>query len=328
MSLSNSKTSSRRGSARRGPAATLDPWIEEFLAYARLERGLAENTIEAYRRDLVSWRAYCVARGLDPAALRTADITGYLEALRTGAPPFEKAFAATSVARMLVAVRALYRFLVREDILEIDPTTTVGSPRKPRSIPKAISLEHVEALLDAPRDSLLGRRDRAILEVLYGAGVRISELIGLDVDDLDLDAGSVLVRSGKGSKSRRVPVGRAARKAVGDYLIRSRPELLKRSKSATSAGALFLNARGGRLSRQGCWKMLKGYAGGVGLGSRVSPHTLRHSFATHMLDAGADIRVVQELLGHASLSTTQVYTLVSDTRLREVYLASHPRAKR
>lgn len=314
--------------AGRKLAASLDLWIEEFLAYARLERGLSDNTIAAYRRDLASWRAYCSAQGLDPAALKGEDLTGYLEALRNGTPPFERSYAASSVARMLVAVRALYRFLAREEILELDPTTTVGSPRKPKSIPKAISLEDIESLLDAPDDSLLGRRDRAILEVLYGAGVRISELIGLDVDDLDLDSGTVLVRAGKGNKSRRVPVGRAARKTVGDYLVRSRPELLKRSKAGSSSGALFLNSRGGRLSRQGCWKILKGYAGGVGLGSRVSPHTLRHSFATHMLDAGADIRVVQELLGHASLATTQVYTLVSDTRLREVYLASHPRAKR
>jgi integrase/recombinase XerD len=168
-----------------------------------------------------------------------------------------------------------------------------------------------------------------MLEVLYGTGVRISELGALDVDDVHLDDGSVLVRSGKGNKARMVPMGRAARKAVGDYLTITRAELIKKAagKNADGHAALFLNARGGRLSRQGCWKILKGYARLGGMESKVSPHTLRHSFATHMLDAGADIRAVQELLGHASLATTQVYTLVSDQRLREVYLTSHPRAR-
>ena len=156
--------------------------------------------------------------------------------------------------------------------------------------------------------------------------MRISELVALDVDDVDLEGRAVLVRMGKGSKSRRVPMGRAAAKAVGDYIAVARPELAKKAKQATTRGALFLNARGGRLSRQGCWKVLKGYARSAGLEDEVSPHTLRHSFATHMLDGGADIRVVQELLGHASLATTQVYTMVSDSRLREVYFSAHPRA--
>jgi integrase/recombinase XerD len=187
----------------------------------------------------------------------------------------------------------------------------------------------IEVLMDLPPDDdPIGLRDRAILETLYGSGLRISELVGLDVDDVDLDAGHVLVRSGKGSKARLVPLGRAGRRAIGAYLTAVRPELLKRSKQKSSRGALFLNARGGRLSRQGTWKILKAHASGAGLGARVTPHTLRHSFATHMLDAGADIRVVQELLGHASLATTQVYTLVSDGKLREVYYSSHPRARR
>jgi integrase/recombinase XerD len=227
---------------------------------------------------------------------------------------------------MLVSVRSLYRWLVREGRVQADPTAKVGTPRQPRSIPKAIPIEDIEAILGQPSVDALGRRDRAILETLYGAGLRISELVGLDVDDVDLGAGTLLVRSGKGSKSRRVPVGRLARAAIGDYLTITRPQLV-RARALSSGGAMFLNARGGRLSRQGCWKILKGYARQAGVGERVSPHTLRHSFATHMLDGGADIRVVQELLGHASLSTTQVYTLVSERRLREVYLTSHPRAK-
>ena len=259
--------------------------------------------------------------------MQGSDITDYLDRLRKGKAPATKALSPASVARMLVALRAFFRFLVREGRLTTDPTLNVGSPRQPRSLPKAIPLEDVERLLELPGDDLLGRRDRAILETLYGTGLRISELAALDVDDVDIDDGAVLVRSGKGGKGRMVPLGRTARAALGGYLTRTRGELGRRSPTRSSAGALFLNARGGRLSRQGCWKILKGYARAAGLEGRVSPHTLRHSFATHMLDRGADIRVVQELLGHASLATTQVYTLVSDRRLREVYLTSHPRAR-
>ena len=232
--------------------------------------------------------------------------------------------APSSVARTLVSVRAFYRFLVREGALEADPTARVGSPSRPRSIPKAISLEQVERLIETPPRDLLGRRDTAMLEVLYGAGLRISELTALDVDDVDLEEGVVLVRSGKGGKGRMVPLGGAARKALDDYLVQTRPELLRRGRGGA---ALFLNSRGARLGRQGSWKVLKQHARTAGLDRVVSPHTLRHSFATHMLDAGADIRVVQELLGHSSLATTQVYTLVSDRHLHEVYVTSHPRAR-
>jgi integrase/recombinase XerD len=312
--------------ARSQGAAASPRLVDEFLAHVALEKGLSKNTVDAYRRDLQTWSEYCGLKKVNLAGVASGDVTDYLDRLRSGRPPATRPFAQSSVARMLVSVRSLYRFLVREGYLDADPTATIGSPRKPRSIPKAIPLADVESLLERPAADLLGRRDKAILETLYGAGVRISELVALDVDDVDLDEGSVLVRSGKGSKARRVPLGRAARKAVGSYLVQTRPELVRRSKQGAGAG-LLLNARGGRLSRQGCWKILKGYAREAGLEDRVSPHTLRHSFATHMLDAGADIRVVQELLGHASLSTTQVYTLVSDSHLREVYLASHPRAR-
>jgi integrase/recombinase XerD len=300
--------------------------IDEFLAHASYERGLSKNTVDAYRRDLNMWDAYCRATGLDGARATPENVTDYLDRLRSGTAPVAAPFAASSVARMLVAVRAFYRFLFREGHLDSDPTAKVGVPKKPRSIPKAIAVEDVEKLVELPSTDLRGRRDRAILETLYGAGLRITELVDLDLDDLDLDEGTILVRSGKGSKGRRVPLGRKARAAVGDYLALSRPELATSAKGGPGPG-VFLNARGGRLSRQGCWKILKGYARAAGLEDRVSPHTLRHSFATHMLDAGADIRVVQELLGHASLATTQVYTLVSDRRLREVYLESHPRAR-
>ena len=203
----------------------------------------------------------------------------------------------------------------------------MGTPRRPRSLPKAIRVDEVARLLEAPDTGLLGRRDRAVLEILYGAGLRISELVSLDVDDVDLEARTVWVRGGKGGRDRRVPLGRAACEALDAYLVGSRPELASRAPARGSLGALVLNSRGGRLTRQACWKLIRSYAERIGLASRVSPHTLRHSFATHLVEGGADIRVVQELLGHASLTTTQVYTFVGEARLRQVYLAAHPRAR-
>lgn len=299
--------------------------LDEFISYVATEKGLSENTVAAYRRDLDTWGRFCARKKIGITKARPEDVTEFLERLRSGRPPARKELSASSVARMLVSLRSFFRYLVREEGLDIDPTAKLGSPKRARSLPKAIPLEDVERLLALPGKDVLGRRDLSILEILYGAGLRISELVDLDVDDVDLDEASLLVRAGKGSKARRVPLGRASVKAVGNYLTVGRPELARRGVRAEAA--LFLNARGGRLSRQGCWKILKGYARAAGLGDKVSPHTLRHSFATHMLDGGADIRVVQELLGHASLATTQIYTLVSQTKLREVYAASHPRAR-
>ena len=329
-----SKISSETAGARRGgrPVAgdgcdALGQRIDEFLSYQQLERGAAANTIAAYRRDLWRWGAFCRLRGLEMGRVQPDDFTDYLERLRSGAPPAARPYSPSSVARMLTTVRSFYRWLVAEDLAEADPATSVGSPSRARPVPKAISIEEVEALVGLPRHDVIGTRDRAMLETLYAAGLRISELVGLDVDDLDLDEGSVLVRAGKGAKSRRIPVGGAARRAVESYLDAGRPQLAARAKTGHPGAALWLNARGTRLSRQGCWKVVKGYARAAGLEGSVSPHTLRHSFATHMLDAGADIRVVQELLGHASLATTQIYTLVTDTHLREVYVTSHPRAR-
>ncbi len=313
--------------ARSGAAAGDAAPVDDFVTHLRVERGLSENSVMAYRRDLAKWTAYCAQRGVELAAAGPDEVTDFLDRLRKGRGPATSPMAPSSVARTLVSVRAFYRFLVREAGLEGDPTARVGSPARPRSIPKAISLEQVERLIESPPRDLLGRRDTAMIEVLYGAGLRISELTALDVDDVDLDEGVVIVRSGKGGKGRLVPLGRAARKALDEYLVQTRPELLRRAGGRGGAGALFLNARGGRLGRQGCWKVLKQHARTAGLDRVVSPHTLRHSFATHMLDAGADIRVVQELLGHSSLATTQVYTLVSDRHLHEVYVTSHPRAR-
>jgi integrase/recombinase XerD len=305
----------------------LDSWIDDFIAYVRTEKGLADNTVEAYRRDLKLWSDHARRRRIDPSSPGREQLTEFLEALRTGSPPAQAPMSSSSVARMLVSLRALYKFLATEGVIEANPTARLRSPKRPRSVPRAISVDEVARLVELPPDTLLGRRDKAMLELLYGAGLRISELVALDVDDVDLDDRSVLVRAGKGNRSRRVPVGRAAADATGAYESVSRRELATRSTAGSSAGALFLNARGARLSRQGAWKVLKNYARRADLGDKVSPHTLRHSFATHMLDAGADIRVVQELLGHASLATTQVYTLVTESHLREVYVSAHPRAR-
>jgi integrase/recombinase XerD len=257
-----------------------------------------------------------------------ADVTAFLRALREGGDG-QAPLAATSAARTVVSVRGLHRFLVAEGVTGTDPARDVHPPAVPRRLPKAIAVDEVERLLDAAGadDTPRALRDRALLEVLYGTGARISEAVGLDVDDIDVsdDAAAGAVRLlGKGSKERLVPIGSYARAAVDAYLVRGRPALV-----AAGAGspALFLNARGGRLSRQSAWTVLRTTAERARLRTPVSPHTLRHSFATHLLDGGADVRVVQELLGHASVATTQVYTLVTVDKLREVYAASHPRAQ-
>ena len=233
-------------------------------------------------------------------------------------------YRASTVARALASVRAFHAFLVREGETADDPAAGVVRPKVPRNLPRPLSVEEVDRLLSAPRgDSPAALRDRATLEVLYGSGLRISELVGLDVDDVDLEEGSIRVL-GKGGRERMVPLGRMARKAVEAYRTRARPSFAsKRSRSA-----LFLNQRGGRLTRQGCARILESQVARAGLTRRVTPHTLRHSFATHLLEGGADVRVVQELLGHASLASTQIYTLVTQEHLRDVYFTSHPRARR
>lgn len=284
---------------------------------------MAANTLTAYRRDLAKWAAHLAAEGIDdPADVREQHVTGFLAALRTGAPGIAP-LAASSAARAVVAVRGLHRFLALEGELTTDPSAAVAPPRPPGRLPKAITIDEVERLLEACSvgDTPAALRDRALLELLYGTGARISEAVGLDVDDLDLDEGVVRLR-GKGGKERIVPLGSYAAQALTAYLVRARPPL-----SRTGGPALFLNHRGGRLSRQSAWAILRAAAERAGLTGHVSPHTLRHSFATHLLEGGADVRVVQELLGHASVTTTQVYTLVTVGHLREVYAQSHPRAR-
>lgn len=296
---------------------------EELLSWLAVERGRSANTLAAYRRDLTAYEGWLGERGLEPGQAREADVEDYVASLRAAGK------APSSVARALVTVRGLHRFLVEEGRAETDPTGQVGMPRVPQGLPKALSEDEVDALLAAVRgSSAKARRDRAILELLYSTGMRISELVGLSLPDLALADHTVRVL-GKGRKERIVPVGRLAREALEAWLGRGGREDLAPDqwKRRGDAEALFLNTRGGRLSRQGAWAVVRTYGDAVGLGPRLTPHVLRHSCATHMLDHGADIRVVQELLGHASLATTQVYTKVSTDRLREVYDAAHPRAR-
>jgi integrase/recombinase XerD len=304
--------------------------LDEHDSWLAVERGLAANSLAAYRRDLRRYADFLRERDEDdPVAVDEGTVAAYVEHLRSARDDDgNPRFAPSSIARALVAVRSFHRFCVEEGFLAVDPSEQVGGPRVPQGIPKALSESEVESLLDAVvGDDARSARDRAIVETLYATGVRISELVTLDRRDLDLEDGLVRVL-GKGSKERLVPVGTSAREALAVYLARGRPELVRVSKRAhADAEAVFLNARGGRLSRQSCWKIVRRTGERAGLEGRLSPHVLRHSCATHMLDRGADIRVVQELLGHASLSTTQVYTKVSPERLRAVYEAAHPRAR-
>jgi integrase/recombinase XerD len=303
----------------------LDDPVERFLDHLTVERGLSTHTVDAYRRDLRRYRRFLEERGVrDAARAGEGDIEAFVAELSASEWSPGRRYRASSVARTLAAVRSLHRFMLREGDSGSDPAEGVARPRVPRTLPKPLSVDEVGALVAAPGEgSVVAIRDRALLETLYGAGLRISELVGLDVDDVDLDEGSVRA-IGKGSKERVVPLGRFGVRALDRYLVRARPVL----SGQRSGPALFLNQRGGRLTRQGCTNILKAAARRAGLRKRVTPHVLRHSFATHLLEGGADVRVVQELLGHASLSTTQIYTLVTKDRLREVYFSAHPRARK
>ncbi len=302
--------------------------VAAYLDHLAVERGLAANTLSSYRRDLTRYVAELAARGITSLdEVSESDVTDFLASLRAGSPE-RTALSASSAGRTIVAVRGLHRFAHREGLTAANPAREVKPPATTRRLPKAITVAEVEGLLEAAGagDGPRPVRDRALLELLYGTGARISEAVGLAVDDLDRSAGLVRL-DGKGGKQRIVPVGSFAQRAVEDYLVRGRPIL---AAAGRGSSALFLNARGGRLSRQSAWSVLRAAAERAGWAadrvSGLSPHVLRHSFATHLLDGGADVRVVQELLGHASVTTTQVYTLVTVDRLREVYATAHPRA--
>ena len=299
--------------------------IASYLDHLAVERGLSANTLASYRRDLRRYAEHLAGAGRDdPRQVTEADVSTFLVWLRAGDedhPPLSSA----SAGRAVVAVRGLHRFALREGTVEVDVAAAVRPPSPPKRLPKALTVDDVEAILEAAGapGTRLALRDRALLELLYGTGARISEAVGLDLDDLDLEASTVRL-SGKGGKQRIVPLGSYANDAVSGYLVRARPDLVAAGRGTP---AVFLNARGGRLSRQSAWTVLAKAADRAGVTAAVSPHTLRHSYATHLLDGGADVRVVQELLGHASVTTTQVYTLVTVERLREVYATAHPRAR-
>ncbi len=297
--------------------------MEGYLQHLAVERGLAANTLAAYRRDLRRYAAFLLQRGVTgPDEVAGPDVSAFLVALHTG-DDGGAALGPASAARTVVAVRGFHRFLVLDGQTRQDPSVDVRPPATPARLPKAIPLDQVLALLEAvPPEGPAGLRDRALLELLYGSGARISEAVGLAVDDVDREGGQVRLL-GKGEKERVVPLGRFATEALDAYLVRARPGLATRGRGDH---ALFLNLRGGRLSRQSAWAVLQEAAARAGLQSRVSPHTLRHSFATHLLERGADVRVVQELLGHASVTTTQLYTKVTPDTLIEVYTSAHPRA--
>ena len=307
----------------------LDGQLQGYLDHLTIERGVAANTISSYRRDLRRYSEHLSLRGIDDLrAVTETDVSDFLVALRRGDPDAHVTpLSAVSAARALIAVRGLHKFASAEGIIDIDVARAVKPPTPSRRLPKSLTLDDVLALLDGaggdgPNDGPLTLRNRALLELLYSTGARISEAVGLDVDDIDTHARSVLLR-GKGGKQRLVPIGRPAIAALDAYLVRGRPDLARRGRGGP---AIFLNARGGRLSRQSAWQVLQDSAERAGITAAVSPHTLRHSFATHLLDGGADVRVVQELLGHASVTTTQIYTLVTVTALREVWAGAHPRA--
>ncbi|GAA2176652.1 site-specific tyrosine recombinase XerD [Arthrobacter parietis] len=305
--------------------------ISEYLQHMLVERGLSVNTLAAYRRDLLRYHRFLTAAGIESMDTVTRQqVSAFAQGLATGEDG-QAPLSPRSAARTVVAVRGLHRFLALEGTTTADPAEDVHPPTAGQRLPKAISVDDVTRILEAVDTSTPGGlRDRALLEFLYSTGARISEAVGLDVDDVSVDAaldGPAVVRLfGKGSKERLVPLGSYAARAIESYLVRARPALAANASERNSAPALFLNLRGGRLSRQSAWTILKAAAERAKVAGEVSPHTLRHSFATHLLQGGADVRVVQELLGHASVTTTQVYTLVTADTLREIYAAAHPRA--
>jgi len=294
--------------------------ISSFLTHVRVEKGLSVNTVSAYRRDLQKFESFTTKRKLRLEAVGRDDLVDFLAGL------YRQNLESRTVARHLVTVRNFFRFAQSQDMLSSDPSENLESPKIRRTLPGYLRLEEVERLLQQPDGATaLGLRDRAMLEVLYSTGLRVSELIGLRVPDLDLKEGCVRC-IGKGDKERVVPVGKKAMGAVENYLRAARPQLAGKNRGAGAPGALFVNRRGAALSRVGVWKILSAYGRRAGLRVPLTPHMLRHSFATHLLERGADLRSVQLMLGHADISTTQIYTHVVEERLKQIYKAHHPRA--
>jgi integrase/recombinase XerD len=305
------------------PSASQRPYehlVLDFLAYLEFERGLSRNTLEAYRSDLLQFGRFLDARDSDAIAADERDVSDFLQDLAEGNG--RPASSPATIHRKAACLRSFYRHLRRENLRDDDPTISISGPRRGQRLPKVLNRAEVDALLGQPQGSEpTGLRDRALLELMYACGLRASEAIGMDVGDLDLEAG-VLRARGKGSRERVVPVGRAAIDAVRIYIARGRPGLLRGRLEAK----LFVNFRGEPLTRQGLYKIVRRHAAAAGLADRMSPHTLRHTFATHLLAGGCDLRSVQEMLGHADVATTQMYTQLTSDRLKDVYVKAHPRA--
>ncbi|MHC5796680.1 site-specific tyrosine recombinase XerD [Lacisediminihabitans sp. FW035] len=315
-----------RSSAAVTESTPLERSIDRYLRHVSIERGLSKNTVSAYRRDLAAYVKLLKKREVTtPEGISLADVSAFAQHLRTRG---EKPLTASSLARMLSSVRSLHRFLLDEGLVATDVAAEVTPPKLASRLPKAITIEQMTAVLDAASgDDLQSLRDRALLELLYATGARISEAVDLNVDDVIGTEGAsvdVVRLFGKGGKQRIVPLGSYARAAIDAYLVRARPLL---STRGTSTPALFLGIRGQRVSRQNAWLIIRARAEQAKLGFEISPHTFRHSFATHLLAGGADVRVVQELLGHSSVATTQIYTLVTADTLRDMYTTAHPRAR-
>lgn len=307
------------GVSPEGPSLAVA--IDRYLRHVAIERGLSDNTLQAYRRDLASYSDVLVRRGVtDPTAIADADVSAFAHELRTRP---DRPLTASSMARMLSSVRGFHRFLLDEGIVAVDVAADAKPPKLSMRLPKAISIEQMAAVLAATDgDDIQALRDKALLELLYATGARVSEAVGLNVDDVI--EGDIVRLFGKGGKQRIVPVGSFARAAIDAYLVRARPALSVRGKATP---ALFLGIRGQRVSRQNAWLIIRAAAEKAKLGIEISPHTFRHSFATHLLAGGADVRVVQEMLGHSSVATTQIYTMVTADTLRDMYTTAHPRAR-
>jgi integrase/recombinase XerD len=306
------------------PSERYEALVLDFLAHLEFERGLSRNTLAAYRTDLLQFGRFLAGRGRDATNATPGDLSDFLADLAQGDGDGRAPCSTSTVHRKAACLRSFYRHLRREEAIDDDPAARLETPRRGRKLPEVLSYAEVQRLLAQPRgDDPTAVRDRALLELMYASGLRASETISLDVSDVDLEHGIVRAM-GKGSKERLVPVGGKAVAAVRVYLRSGRPKLVRSPEERK----LFLNFRGGPLTRQGLYKIVLRHAKSAGLGDRMSPHTLRHSFATHLLDGGADLRIVQELLGHESLATTQVYTHVSPARLRAAYRGAHPRAAR
>jgi integrase/recombinase XerD len=295
----------------------MDKLIERFVHYLAVERGLALNTLESYQRDLLAYASFLKRNSItDLNQTRRANIIAFLAELQ------RKGRATATISRNLASMRAFYGFLLRDGLIDNDPTANLESPKIEKRLPKVLSVSEVEALLESPdMGNVAGIRDKAMLELLYATGIRVSELVSLNLSDVNLNMG-FLKCYGKGSKERIIPLGSVSLKAVSEYVMRSRVKLMRQPEEES----LFLNHHGQRLSRQGFWKIIKKYATTASIDKEITPHTLRHSFATHLLENGADLRSVQEMLGHADISTTQIYTHLTKSRLKEVYAKTHPRA--